>query len=206
MTDRFVITGSGRCGTSWISHALSACDVPCGHERVFNATGISEWEDGIQGESSWMAATMLGQIREPIALLVRHPLAVVKSWVEIGFFTWDSNNPTHGPLHAAMPWIYDRPSPQDRALDMWLSLTEAALTRAELVLRLERLSMGRLLAWCGGDPGRAGDAADESIPRNAHLVSRDRTGVVHTPTWMAHDVALARRAWRLATLLGYRGV
>lgn len=211
MTERFVITGSGRCGTLWMSHALTAAGVPCGHERVFNGTGISEWEEGVRADSSWMAATRFDQIDMPVVLLVRHPLAVVKSWVEIGFFGWDIDNPTHGPLYAAYPWIYDRPSPQDRALDMWLSLTSATLARAELVLKIEQMTdrsrFDRLLGWCGADPDAASEViGDQDLARNLHDESREKTGLTHVSTWLAHDAALARRAQRLASMLGYRGI
>jgi hypothetical protein len=208
VTDRFVVTGSGRCGTTWISRALTRAGVPCGHEEVFHP-GEVIWPEHLRADSSWVAVTKLDQVKVPVALMVRHPLAVVRSMVEIGFFApWDSDNWFHGPLRAAFPFIYDWPSPQDRALEMWTTLTHVALGRAEMVLRLEHVTrdpalFGRFLAWAGSDPVHAEQALTEP-PCNRHEESRARTGITYEPSWEDHDSHLAGRAVRLAAILGYR--
>lgn len=200
-----MVTGSGRCGTRYLADLLTAAGVPCGHELVWNERGVPAWPKRLVADSSWMAATQLGRIDLPVVLLVRHPLAVVRSWVEIGFFTVDESNPTHGPLRAFAPRAYEYERPHDRALAMWLALNQAVLPYAELVLRLERLDaaqLGRLLRWCGGDPGHAEVFAE--VPRaNRHQEMRDLTGVLHVPSWDAHDRALVAPAQALARLLGY---
>jgi hypothetical protein len=207
MRDRFVVTGSGRCGTTWLSRALTRVGVPTGHEEVFNPWD-SGWPDHLRGEVSWVAACKLERVTEPVALLVRHPLAVVKSLVEIGFFTWDLTNLYHEPLAEAFPEVYDWRTPQDRALEAWVQLNSAALTRAEMVLRLELLRQdpelfGRFLAWAGGNPRRAEEALAE--PRcNRHEPSRERTGETYEPSWDKHDLDLAARAQGLARILGYQ--
>lgn len=206
---RVVVTGSGRCGTKYLSLLLSAVGVPCGHEQVYNADGAGEWPDGLRADSSWMAATMLHQVDAPVALLVRHPLSVVKSWVEIGFFApGDADNPTHGPLQRFAPQVYDEATPADRALMMWLVLNRVALPRAELVIRLEQVvadvgQVERLARWAGGDPALAG-LAHAAVPRcNRHEEMRARTGVRHVPSWATHRPGLARPARDLARLIGY---
>lgn len=206
MSDRrFVITGSGRCGTKWTSEALTAAGVPTGHELVFGPE-VRPWNPEVPGEVSWMASARMDLVDVPVALLVRHPMDVVRSWAEIGFFTWDLGNPTHEPLHAAWPGVYAWSSPADMALDMWVRTTEAGLRRAELVLRWEGLDaslFGRLLSWCGGDPGAAEVAS--ATPRcNRHEESRERTNVTHVGGWSVHDPTLAQRAHALAVSLGYR--
>lgn len=207
MPDRFVVTGSGRCGTTWMSRALTRAGLPCGHEEAYNPWHTGVWPDHLAADSSWVAACKMDQVTEPMALLVRHPLAVVRSLVEIGFFTWDMDNPFHGPLQRAYPFVYDWTTPQDRALEMWTTLNHAALSRAEMVLRFEHVrsdpaAFGRFLAWAGGDPACAGEALTEP-PCNRHEESRERTGVTYTPNWEAHDPHLAGRAVRLAVILGY---
>lgn len=207
MRDRFVVTGSGRCGTTWLARALTRVGVPCGHEEVFNpwTTG---WPDDIRGEVSWVAACRLDKVTEPLALLVRHPLLVVKSMVEIGFFTWDLTNLYHEPLAEAFPEVYDWRTPQDRALETWVALNSAALTRAEMVLRFELVRrdpelFARFLAWAGGNPRHAEEAVAEP-PCNRHEPSRERTGETYEPRWEAHDLDLAGRAQALARILGYQ--
>lgn len=206
MVNRFVVTGSGRCGTTWISRALTRAGLPCGHEEAYNPWE-SDWPEHLVADSSWVAACELDRVRVPVALLVRHPLAVVRSLVEIGFFGWDLDNPFHIPLQKAYPFVYDWASPQDRALEMWATLNSAALTRAEIVLRFEYVradpaAFGRFLAWAGGDPARADEALTEP-PCNRHEESRERTGVSYTSTWGAHNPNLVGRAVRIASILGY---
>lgn len=209
MTDRFVVTGCGRSGTHYLSRLLTTAGLPCGHERVFNAgQDAGRWPSGLRADSSWMAATMLDRVDVPVVLLVRHPLAVVRSWVEIGFFGWDAENPTHGPLRSWAPAVYQHPTPQDRVLEMWVHTTGATLRRAEAMLRLEQIdaaALARLLSWAGSpDPARADRAFEVTPQSNQHDRSRQLTGVEHEPVWSAHaDGELVDRARYLAALLGY---
>lgn len=205
-----MVTGSGRCGTTWISRALTRAGVPCGHEAVFNPQG-SGWPDYLQGDASWVAACVPDQVDVPTVLLVRRPLDVVKSMVEIGFFTWDVDNPYHQPLLAAFPEVYRWRAPQDRALGAWLALTSATLARAELTLRLEQVRQdpglfARFLRWTGVEMNSEPLAryALQEPPCNRHEESRQRTGVTWEPSWVAHDPGLADRARHLAGILGYQ--
>jgi hypothetical protein len=210
MNGRFVVTGSGRCGTKWMSKALTSAGVPCGHESVFGFNPEVVWPDDLVADSSWMAATRLDEVDVPVLLMVRHPLAVVRSFVEIGFFAeWDAGNPCHAPLRRAFPWVYDGyHHVQDRALAMWLALTTAALGRAEMVVRLDRIDadlFGRVLWWAGAD--ESADAAtvlDEVPPCNRHEESRQRTGVAYESSVFSLDPVLAFRARELAAILGYQ--
>lgn len=202
---RFVVSGSGRCGTKWMSQALTASGVPCGHERVYNASPERKWPDGIVADSSWMAAAQLDSIDVPVVLLVRHPLSVVKSWVEVGFFGRDLQNPTHGPLEEFAPQVYEWPHVPDRALAMWMILTEAVLRRADLIVRIDKLTtggFGRLLSWAGADPGNA-SLGVRVPPVNQHHDARKLTGIRHDPRWADHDPDLADDAYELAHSLGY---
>lgn len=208
MSGRFVVTGSGRCGTKWMSLALTRAGVPCGHESVFNAEPEVVWPDDLVADSSWMAATRMAEVDVPVLLMVRHPLSVVRSWVEIGFFAeWDAGNPCHAPLRRAFPQVYAYNMPHNRALASWILLTMAALSRAEMVVRLEHLDadlFGRVLRWVGAD--ESADAAtvlDEVPPCNRHEESRARTGVTYDPTWSGLDPVLSSQGRILAGILGY---
>lgn len=207
MVDRAVITGAPRSGTKHLATLLTAAGVPAGHEKAHNARRRGDWPSGLAVDSSWMAATMLDCVAAPVVLLVRHPLRVVKSLVEIGFFgDIDAKNPTHGPLRRFAPAVYKHPTVPDRALAAWLVLTRAALTRAEMVIRHHQLDsavLARLVAWCGGNPDRAEHAWQQVGVVNRHERMRARVAVTHTGGWGAHDRQLAARARRLARLLGY---
>jgi len=202
---RFVITGSGRCGTKYMSRLLTAAGTPCGHEAVF-AYERRDWGD-LVADSSWMAVPSLASAGLPVVLMVRHPLSVVKSLTEIGFLVGhDDQNPCHNVLREFAPEIYEWPSHLDRALDMWYRLNLAALEHAELVFRLEQFSvehLTRLLRWADRDTSRAKDAFHRVGPTNRLEGMRAKTGIRHTPSWGQHDPDLAKRAKALAALLGY---
>lgn len=196
---RFVITGSGRCGTKYLSTLLMAAGVPCGHEQVYNADGAGPWPPGLRADSSWMAVPHL-PLPHSVVLLVRHPLAVVRSWVEIGFFSsHDAGNPTHGPLRGFAPQVYDEATPADRALSMWLHLNRAALPHAEMVAHLDRAeSLRHLLSWTGVRRPAAARALAYTPRINRHTAMKAQVGVRHTPDWAVHRPDLADAARRLA--------
>lgn len=201
---RFIVTGSGRCGTKYMAELLTTAGTPCGHEMV-HSYQTRPW-DGLVADSSWMAVPHLdGSV--PVVLLVRHPLAVVKSLTEIGFLTGhDDGNPCHDVLRAFAPEVYEWPDHADRALDMWYRLNVAAFRYAEMVLRLEAFGVEhlvRLLRWAGRDTSEASDAFRRVGPTNRHEGMRAKTRIRHTPAWTDHDPGLASRARALAALLGY---
>ena len=84
-TNRFLITGTGRCGTGYVAAVLNACQVPCGHETVYRPDGPGDWGN-VRADSSWMAAPHLKGFKGTIVHLLRNPLHVVNSLLGIGFF------------------------------------------------------------------------------------------------------------------------
>lgn len=197
-----MVTGSGRCGTQFMAALLSNAGIRCGHERVYTDAGPAPWGDW-QADSSWMAACE--DIPVPVVLLVRHPLAVVRSWTT-KWLGADRRTPGHPRLRSAAPWIFDHEPAHDRALAMWIALTERTLARAELVVRLERLVadpevLVRLVRWSGHDPTRAARAHSETGVTDRY--AQRRSGLSYEPSWRAHDGELALRGRQLAALLGF---
>lgn len=88
---RVIVTGTGRCGTGYVSTVLNQAGIPATHEGVFNPEGDGwEWQ---RVECSWMAAPHLSHFDGYVVHLVRHPLAVVNSFVGIEFFTNSAHEP-----------------------------------------------------------------------------------------------------------------
>ena len=87
---RFVIVGTGRSGTNYIADRLSAESVECLHERFFTTDGPSFDVDNAaideRGESSWLAVPYLPLAEIPLAHVTRHPIGVIRSFYNIGFF------------------------------------------------------------------------------------------------------------------------
>lgn len=79
-----LITGVGRSGTVWASHALNVAGVPCTHETRFNP--YNQQLFGWSAESSWLAAPYVKYLSENVWVvrLVRDPRKVVGSWLVRG--------------------------------------------------------------------------------------------------------------------------
>lgn len=96
MTKRFVITGCGRSGTTYIAELLSRLGCTCTHEKFFTGKGepsrIAEylaraglrplqWRMPPYGEAAWEAAPLLSLLPDdtPVFHQVRHPLEFIRS-------------------------------------------------------------------------------------------------------------------------------
>lgn len=85
----FVITGTGRSGTQYISRIMRLCAVMCTHERInfrdrLNASG--EFESrlkaiGADGDSSWCIAAMMKYLPKDCVVFhqVRNPVKTIRS-------------------------------------------------------------------------------------------------------------------------------
>lgn len=95
---RWIVTGTGRCGTGYIVRVLASAGVPSCHEGVFNLNGEGFARAAIEEskqpgmwevDSSWLAAPYLGtELTEGLRVvhLVRHPCDVIRSFLRMGFW------------------------------------------------------------------------------------------------------------------------
>lgn len=90
MSLKCIVTGTGRCGTMFMSKFLSSAKINCGHELIFTNEGIETARtnlkiyEGVEGESSYMAAPFLKEdiLQDcKIIHLVREPMKVINSFV-----------------------------------------------------------------------------------------------------------------------------
>lgn len=84
---RCLIVGCGRSGTGFLSHAVSLSGTPCGHEDVFQVSGIND-ASPLEIECSWYAVPHLSKLSRATKILhlVRNPESVIKSFYRIGLF------------------------------------------------------------------------------------------------------------------------
>lgn len=125
----FVVVGTGRHGSKWTAEVLTAAGVPCGHEEWWNPTG--ERRPGLAGDSSWCALPWLPWHRGPVVHQVRHPLAVIESWLKA---------PEWGPyldLKHAVAGYHPDDGPLRQAMRWWVSCNLVAEARADARWRLE---------------------------------------------------------------------
>lgn len=88
-----LVTGTGRCGTGYISHWLSSAGLRCGHEAIFMYRGLesalkrASMFTQFRADASWMAAPYLGHeylSDVPVIHAMRHPAKVIASWIRKG--------------------------------------------------------------------------------------------------------------------------
>lgn len=117
----FVIVSTGRAGSKYTATLLTAAGVPCGHERFFTPSGYRRWPRWqYRGDSSWLAVPYLERwsaARPVVVHQTRHPLAVIRSLVGIGFFggeetpfkrfAWAHLPPSGDPTRDAMRWYVE---------------------------------------------------------------------------------------------------
>ena len=87
---KYIITGTGRCGTTYISQLVTKYIGKCGHERVFHPL-ITERSlltallcSDYVADSSWLAVPWLyhTKLRKvPVIHIVRNPAAVISSFI-----------------------------------------------------------------------------------------------------------------------------
>lgn len=105
---KVLVTGVGRCGTTYMAHLLTKMGIPCGHEAIFTVKGLEEaknrlknpelisfsqcsedlplWTDPweIQADSSYLAAPFLNNSilkNTKVIRILRNPLEVIASYV-----------------------------------------------------------------------------------------------------------------------------
>ena len=87
----FVITGTGRAGTTFIARVFNELGIRCGHEVVFDHRTVpnGQWDvrTNLKGDASWCAVPYLSEFKGTIFHQMRDPLRVVSSWLAIGLFT-----------------------------------------------------------------------------------------------------------------------
>lgn len=79
---KYLITGTGRCGTGYISKILTYSGIKCGHESIFKPFEVNKKEmDLYDADSSWFAAPILQNFNFTVIHIVRNPLKVLRSWL-----------------------------------------------------------------------------------------------------------------------------
>jgi hypothetical protein len=119
MSIQFVVVGTGRCGTGFVSKCLSSVGIPCGHEEVFQPHDNIEQRlssSKLRAESSWLAAPHLTNrlLRDTkIIHVVREPLKTISSLVSALFPVQSHPYTDYAVLH--VPELRELRSPVEKA-------------------------------------------------------------------------------------------
>lgn len=207
---RFVVTGTGRSGTRWCAHLLRAAGVNCGHEQVFTfrvALGRRphRWRE-FAADSSWLAVPLLPALRVPAYLVVRHPLKVAHSMLQLGWFAQDQRRDVNGVIYQHLPQVRDEATREDKALAMWLHWNLTALPYAAHVFRLEHLLTtggADLLTAAGRGPVPPAELEAIAADPARRNTKTDRKRPADPPRWGDFRPELAVAARRVAQMFGY---
>jgi hypothetical protein len=162
---RFVIAGTGRSGTKWCATALRNAGIYCGHEQVFTTAMLPEhyspqW-GGLEGDSSLAATPYMNELHDVRkVLVVRHPFAVVESWMFNGGFLGRRGIPLPAGLNqylrSTFPEVLDSQNDIEAGCRYWLAVNRLGGIGAHTVLRLEDITKiggaKKLLAAVGREP------------------------------------------------------
>lgn len=174
---RYVITGTGRCGTSYCAAVLNACGIKASHQTVFDHYGVLglkpiEWKD-VEVACSFQAVPILSDWRgyANIILLVRDPLEVARSFLELGLFGDDFPH-THGLFYRILTERFHLPWHRggiETALTYWLEWNREALRSAHQVMLTRNLSPTTVLKAVGReyDPTQQIDVPTDCNNRSA---------------------------------------
>ena len=98
---KYIVTGTGRSGTGFMSKLMNHNDISFGHEIVFDTScNLEYYKDnikttGLDGDSSWLIVPFLFDIisENPnikVIQIIRNPLMVIKSFMELRTFSDDN--------------------------------------------------------------------------------------------------------------------
>ena len=87
---KFAIVGTGRCGTGFMADLLTEAGLCFSHEGYYTADGPKLRNRNRSyravGDVSWLAVPYLPRSGVTVLHQVRHPLSVIQSFYNIGFF------------------------------------------------------------------------------------------------------------------------
>lgn len=148
---RYLITGTGRCGTGFAAKLLTSAGITCSHEGVFNLYGWSNAcckierqrkcpEEGWLADSSWMAAPHISRPElhaVTVVHLVREPRLVIRSMLRMGFFSIKKYSPYTNYANCFAPYMERYEKPLEKAAYLYLKLNWMVEERADIFHRIE---------------------------------------------------------------------
>lgn len=151
----FVITGTGRCGSTWAYEVCRSAGLSVRHQsfRHEHAIGLTNWSwSDCEGEISHEVVPSLDRFDARIVLIWRPWLKVVKSWMGLGMFMPGWESPYHmfyESISMFCPKVLDYAEPVQQGAAFWAYWNDLALRNAHVVLPIEGLSTWELLSSIG---------------------------------------------------------
>jgi len=91
ISEKILISGTGRCGTTSISKILTEAGIRCGHESIYGVHEVRKSWGRFDADSSWMAIPHFKNFDGSSILLIREPIACISSMMSVGMFDAEKN-------------------------------------------------------------------------------------------------------------------
>jgi hypothetical protein len=185
---RFVITGTGRCGTGYLAQLFRAMEIPCGHESIYTPLGPQDWTIR-RADSSWLAAPFLKDLQATVIHLVRNPLDVLNSFMGIGFFDDEADEHGHYRQFAELhcPEAFTEDTPLERACRFIVLWNAKIEPHRDVLVRVEDMRpavMRELMHLVGSDAAiDFVEANFDKVPTDINSRRRATYTWDDTPEW-----------------------
>lgn len=204
MRPRLVITGTGRCGTTWAANVLQRAGLNIGHQYTIRHEHVLtyqwDWDADIDGDASYEAMPVCRRLflqGHSVLMLVREPAAVVQSWLSLGNFGDDMRErwtDLSKVLDTYCPSVLQQETALERAASFWREWNAIGLMHGIPYARIETLTPEMLCAWAGVWPPHG-----SFPPVNRRLDHKQRVEVDPAAVYAVPGVA------EMAHLFGYGG-
>ena len=94
----YLIIGTGRSGTGFMSKLLTNNGISCGHETLFGLQNVKDFgmllkTTTLKADSSWLSVPHIKEINKDIKYIhiIRNPIDVIKSFIELNLFCDESS-------------------------------------------------------------------------------------------------------------------
>jgi hypothetical protein len=184
-----IVTGTGRCGTGYVSKVLQEAEVSSGHEAAYTYDG--EYHvPGLRADVSWMAVPFLRDARArgiAVGLVYRHPAAVIASLLGIGFFEQPSPYLAFAECHCPE---MDGLSPFDKACMFYNEWNRRALKECHFAFNVEFPAWDRVALALPAVPLSSLASAIPKVSQSYNHRNRSNidTSLIHESVWTTYQM------------------
>ena len=206
----WVVVGTGRSGTTWLTDVLTMAGLTVGHEDWWGPEGpgrVPETHCNIfdmVGDVSLYAVPWVDEFDGGKALQVRHPLACIASMLSWRLF---NDCPSHHPVAAANffaeHWPYDSGSPMIDTCTYYCDLNEQMMAKCDLWWRAEDVPADVVAEFTGGDAKMIAVATQNVAPSAYSARIKGPNYVPVELHWRDLPPVMLDRVTSVAKSLGY---
>ncbi len=189
---KYLITGTGGCGTLSTTMAFHRAGFISEHEKAFNVSGLFPNLDSYthEMEASWMATHHLARLPEGVFVvhLVRHPFRVTESIYDAGMFVMPGLAGYSLFTHNALQSLHDYPSAWDKTAHLVVEWNKRVEPYADIRHRIEDgipALMGRLGIEFDPDTDRRYHASGKVHPEL-------KRGMIQDELWLGLEELVER--------------